>query len=173
MGISGLSSLLQTRETEDLAGVQRIRQERETGEQRSSNFSPKTDSVTITAEGQRMAEAVRENNARQNNEQKGGQSGAKSEWPGEAASNSEDGGADAYITENGVLQGVTVKALPEEILARSEQHLAKIKEKGTKVLFEFGDDGSISIKPGLPMEDYLRAQITLREWETHEPGLGF
>ena len=175
MSISGLGSLFQTQEIEEAAGVQRIRQEREGEDQRSPGSSHKTDSVTISAEGQRMSEAMRENNARQNNEQEGGQSGAENNGlPGEAISSNPGsaGEAGVSITENGVLEGVAVRALPESILAKSGQHLAKIIEKGTKVLFEFGEDGSVSIKPGLSMEDYMRAQAALREWEMHEPGLG-
>ena len=175
MSISGLSGLFQTQKTEEVSVVQRTHLERETGDQKSPRSSHKTDSVSISAEAYRMLEAMRENNARQSTEQQGGQSGTKSGFPGEAASNDTDsaGKAGISLTGNGVLEGATVRTLPESVLASSDKNLAKIIEKGTKVLFEFGDNGSISIKQGLSPEDYIRAQATLREWETHEPGLGF
>ncbi len=177
MGISGLSNLFQTQNTEETVGIQRIRQEREAEGQKSAGFSNKTDSVTISAEAYRLSRAMQENNSSpnngQDNGQNGDQSGTKNGLPGEADLNNAENASGISITKNGVLTGATARALPDSILASSEKNLAAIREKGTKVLFEFGEDGSISIKPGLLRDDYLRAKATLREWEIHEPGFGF
>lgn len=170
---SGIDSLFQTQNTEEIAGIQRIRQEREADDQKSSTFSQKGDSVTISAEAYRMSQAMRENNSSPNNGQNGDQSGTKSGLPNEADSSTEESAAAISITEDGALEGITARPLPDKILASSQKNLASIIEKGTKVLFEFSDDGSISITPGLLREDYLRARSILREWEINEPGLGF
>jgi hypothetical protein len=79
MDISGLSSLFRTQETEETERVQRIRKERDTEEQSTLFSSRKTDSVTISAEGRRMLEAMQENNAReQGKDQQGGQNDSAS-----------------------------------------------------------------------------------------------
>lgn len=173
MSISGLSNLFQTQNTEEIVGIQRIRQEREAEGQKSPSVSHSADFVTISAEAYRMSQAMRENNPSPSNGQNGDQSGTKSGLPNEADSSNAENAAGISITENGVLEGATARALPDSILASSKKNLTDIIDKGTKVLFEFGEGGSISIKPGLLREDYLRAQATLREWEIHEPGLGF
>ncbi len=171
MSISGISNLFQTQNTEEIAGTQRIRQEREAEGQKSANASRKTDSVTISAEAYRMLQAMRENNSSSQSGQHGEQ--GESGLPNEADASNAENAAGISIAENGGIGGMTIRALPDRLLASSAKHLADIQEKGTKVLFEFGQDGSISIKPGLLRDDYLRAQATLREWEIHEPGLGF
>lgn len=177
MGISGLSNLFQTQNTEEIVGIQRIRQEREDESQKSASFSHNADSVSISAEAYRLSRAMQENNSSpnngQDNGQNGDQSGTKSGLPGEADLSNAENTSGISTTKNGVLAGATAKTLPDSILASSQKNLAGIIDKGTKVLFEFGDDGSISIKPGLLRDDYLRAQATLREWEIHEPGFGF
>lgn len=170
MSISGLSNLFPTQNTEE---IQRILQDLEAKGQKSPSFSRRADSVTISAEAYRMSQAMRENNFPPNNGQNSDQSGTKSGLPNQAGSSNAENAADISITENGVLEGAAARALPDSILASSEKNLAGIIDKGTKVLFEFGEDGSINIKPGLLQKDYLRAQATLREWETHEPGLEF
>lgn len=173
MSISGLGQLFPTQNTEEIAGIQRICREREAEGQKSPNFSPGADSLTISAEAYRMAQAMRENTSSPNNGPNDAQSGTKSGLPPEADSSKAENAAGISITENGVLTGATARPLPASILARSEKNLAEIIDKGTKVLFEFGGDGSISLKPGLLREDYLRAQAILREWGISEPGLGF
>ncbi len=164
MDISGPSSLLGTKETEGIVRIQAGRQERDTEVQSGLSSSPTTTFATIM-------EGMREISSRQAPEQGGGQSDTDSGLPGDTAADS-SGAPSVKVTKDGVIEGLTANVLPEDIVMKSEQNLAKIIERGTKVLFEFGEDGSVSIKPGLFHEDYLRAQACLLQWEIHKPGLG-
>lgn len=71
------------------------------------------------------------------------------------------------IDENGIIrQEVLSKArmLPPDII--NGNRLQEFIENNTaKIVFEFGQGGSIRIKEGLSQADYLRAKSTLRDIE--------
>ena len=73
------------------------------------------------------------------------------------------------IGENGMIQGddirTLVRALPEGIGLTDEEVMDRLFPNRANKIFEFGEDGSTRILPGLSREDYLRARALLREWE--------
>ena len=74
------------------------------------------------------------------------------------------------ITEDGVLEGFAARMLPEGMGLSNDQMMAKLYPNRARKIFEFGNDGSIRILPGLSPQDLLRAQTILREIRMWEQG---
>jgi hypothetical protein len=57
------------------------------------------------------------------------------------------------------------RMLPKGVGMTGEEFLKHIESTTAKIVFEFGQDGSIRIKEGLSQADYRRAELALRDIE--------
>ena len=63
-----------------------------------------------------------------------------------------------------------IQQLPDGIGMNDAQLIAKIEERTANIVFDFGDDGSVTIRQGLSRYDLARAQAALRELELWRQG---
>ncbi|UQZ89463.1 hypothetical protein C4J81_09730 [Deltaproteobacteria bacterium Smac51] len=94
----------------------------------------------------------------------------------ETAVNEENSSTEFYVEASGVVHnssGTQIQSLPEGFGLIGDEAIKYLENRGAKIIFDFGEDGSVSIKKGLSTEDYLRAKRTLEEWgRSPSEGLG-
>lgn len=77
------------------------------------------------------------------------------------------------VDENGMIQNhlrAQVKMLPAGIGMTAAEFVKYHEDRTAKIVFDFGEDGSVRIKEGLSKADYLRAKQSLMEMELWRQG---